>query len=275
LLAPLIWGFGFVATRLTLLGSGPFWSNALRFGLATAAMAPVIGVRGFRLQGNQVRAGVLLGVLLFGAFTLQTTGLVTTTVSHSAFITGLYAVATPMLAPLFGRWPKPTVFLASGLAVCGLGLLTAVHPGQVDFAHLNSGDLLTLGCAVVSALQILVADRVTTGADSISLNFVQLATVAVVSLPAALAVEGRLHFTPRPEAVFGLAYLAVLSSGIAFTVQLVAQKKMSPSVAAMIFLLEAPFGAIAGALFDGDRLNGTQWAGAGLMTLASLLALRS
>jgi drug/metabolite transporter (DMT)-like permease len=275
LLAPLIWGYGFVATRLTLLGSGPLWSNALRFGLASLAMAPLVAVRGFRLGRAQVWGGVLLGVLLFVAFAFQTTGLAATSVSHSSFITGLYAVATPLLAPLFGRWPKRTVVLASALAVCGLWLLTAVHPDRLDMSSLNTGDLLTLGCAIAAALQILAADRVTVGADSISLNFVQVVTVALVSLPVAFAMEGRLHFVPRPEAVFGLAYLAILSSGLAFTVQLVAQKRVSPGVAAMIFLLEAPFGAISGALFDGDRLSGTQWAGAGLMTVASLLAIRS
>jgi drug/metabolite transporter (DMT)-like permease len=99
--------------------------------------------------------------------------------------------------------------------------------------------------------------------------------VSLVSLPIAFALEGHLHFTAQPEVLFGLAYLAILSSGVAFTLQLVAQKRISPGVAAMIFLLEAPFGAICGALFDGDRLSNTQWAGAGLMTVASLLAIRA
>jgi len=279
LLAPLIWGFGFVATRLSLAGSGPLWSNALRFALASVAMAPLVGWRRLRLTRAQVASGVALGALLFLAFTLQTTGLVTTSVSHSSFITGLYAVITPLLAPFFGRWPKPMVLVASALAVVGLWLLTTAHPGQLDLHHLGSelrrGDLLTFGCAVVSALHILFADRVTTGADSLSLNYVQLTTVALICLPAALLFEGQLHFTVSPQAVFGLAYLAILSSGVAFTVQLVAQKRVSPGVAAMIFLLEAPFGAIAGLLFDGDHLTGSQWAGAALMTAASLLAIRS
>jgi drug/metabolite transporter (DMT)-like permease len=279
LLAPLIWGYGFVATRLSLGGSGPLWSNVLRFGLATLVMAPLLALRGLRLTRYQVMSGVLLGTLLAVLFAFQTAGLVTTSVSHSSFITGLYAVATPLLAPLFGRWPKPMVLVASALAVFGLWLLTTAHPGQLDpaglGAGLNRGDLLTLGCALVSAVHILVADRVTTGADSISLNTVQLATASLLSLPAALVLEGPLHFAPKPGALFGLAYLAILSSGVAFTVQLVAQKRVSPSVAAMIFLLEAPFGALAGAMFDGDHLTVTQWAGAALMTLASLVAIRS
>jgi drug/metabolite transporter (DMT)-like permease len=278
-LAPLIWGFGFVATRLTLAASGPLWSNALRFGLASLVMVPVVATRGFRLTRAQVASGALLGVLLFLAFSFQTTGLVTTSVSHSSFITGLYAVATPLLAPFFGRWPKPMVIGASALAVFGLWLLTTAHPGQVDLLRLGSelgrGDLITLGCAITSAIHILLADRVTPGADSISLNFVQLATVSLIALPAALLLEGRLQFAPSSAAIFGLVYLATLSSGLAFTIQLVAQKRVSPSVAAMIFLLEAPLGALAGTLFDGDHLTGTQWVGAGVMTLASLIAVRS
>jgi drug/metabolite transporter (DMT)-like permease len=242
-------------------------------------MAPLVGWRRLRLTRRQALSGVVLGLLLLVAFTLQTTGLVTTTVSHSSFITGLYAVMTPLLAPFFGRWPKPMVLVASALAVFGLWLLTTAHPGQLDLAQLgsglNRGDLLTFGCAVVSALHILVADRVTSGADSFSLNYVQLTTVALTALPVALLFEGQLHFATSPTAILGLVYLAVLSSGVAFTVQLVAQKRVSPGVAAMIFLLEAPFGAIAGLLFDGDHLTGSQWAGAALMTVASLLAIRS
>jgi drug/metabolite transporter (DMT)-like permease len=216
---------------------------------------------------------------LFLAFSFQTSGLVTTTVSHSSFITGLYAVATPLLAPLFGRWPKPMVIGASALAVFGLWLLTTAHPSQVDLlrlgAELGPGDLLTLGCALVSAVHILVADRATPGVDSFSLNYVQLTTVTLIAVPAALLLEGPLHFVPSQGALFGIAYLAILSSGLAFTIQLVAQKRVSPSVAAMIFLLEAPLGALAGTLFDGDHLTTSQWVGAGVMTLASLIAVRS
>jgi drug/metabolite transporter (DMT)-like permease len=242
-------------------------------------MTPLVAARGVNLSRAQVASGALLGVLLFLAFSFQTSGLVSTSVTHSSFITGLYAVATPLLAPLFGRWPKPMVLAASGLAILGLWLLTTAHPNQLDLlrlgTELGTGDLLTLGCAIVSAFHILLADRATPGADSISLNYVQLVTVTLIALPAAVLMEGPLKFAMSSRAVFGLAYLAILSSGVAFTIQLVAQKRVSPSVAAMIFLLEAPFGALAGTIFDGDHLTATQWAGAGIMTLASLVAVRS
>jgi drug/metabolite transporter (DMT)-like permease len=264
---------------MSLAGSGPLWSNALRFGLASLFMTPLVALRGLNLTRAQMMSGAFLGVLLFLAFSFQTIGLVTTSVTHSSFITGLYAVATPLLAPLFGRWPKPIVVAASALAILGLWLLTTAHPNQLDLlrigAELGSGDLLTLGCAVVSAFHILLADRVTPGADSVSLNYVQLATVTLIALPAAVVMEGSLNFAMSTRAIFGLAYLAILSSGVAFTIQLVAQKRVSPSVAAMIFLLEAPFGALAGTIFDGDHLTATQWVGAGIMTLASLVAVRS
>src|SRR5450432_1332585 len=109
LLVPLIWGFGFFATRLSLRGSGPLWANALRFTLASAAMAPIVAIRGLRLNRAQIASGALLGLLLFLAYSCQTTGLVTSTVSRTGFIAALYAVATPILAPFFGYWPRRIV----------------------------------------------------------------------------------------------------------------------------------------------------------------------
>ena len=123
------------------------------------------------------------------------------------------------------------------------------------------------------AAQILVADRVTGETDSLALNFWQLVGLAALSLVAAALVEGtpRVHWTE--QLVAAQAYLVVFSSIAAFTIQLHAQRRLPPTVAAMIFLLEAPFGALAGFLLSGDRLTVVQGAGAAAMLAACGIAI--
>ena len=270
LLGPLIWGAGFVATKVTLGGSGPLWANCVRFALAILVLFPMALPRLRRRGRRALRAGVLLGVFLFLAFTCQTAGMVTTGIAHSSFITGLYAVFVPLFGPFFGRHPKLSLLGATALALAGLALLTGVFSAS---AHVSPGDLLILGCAIVSAIHILIADRVAKEADSIALNWIQLATVAVISLGTAFALEGAPHITWSRNVVVGQLYLAIFSSGLAFTLQFWAQRRISPTVAAMIFLLEAPFGAAAGAAIYGERLSLVQMLGGMLMLVACYLAV--
>jgi drug/metabolite transporter (DMT)-like permease len=270
LLGPLIWGLGFVATKMTLTGSGPLWANGVRFVLASAVLLPMAFVRVRRLGARQLGAGALLGVFLFLAFSFQTAGMVTTSISHSSFITGLYAVFVPALGPLFGRHPRPALLGSAALALIGLALLTGLASAS---ARPTLGDALILGCAVTSAIHILIADRVAKAIDSIALNWVQLATVAACSIGVACAIEGGPQIRWSPSVVWGQLYLAIFSSGVAFTLQFWAQRRISPTVAAMIFLLEAPFGAAAGALWYHERLSGLQMTGALMMLAASYLAI--
>lgn len=270
LLGPLIWGFGFVATKSTLAGSGPLWANAVRFCLASAVLLP-LAVRGLRrVTWAQVGLGALLGVFLMLAFSFQTAGMVTTNVAHSSFITGLYAVFVPLFGLFFGKRPRALQLVAAALAVGGLVLLTGLATAE---AKVSAGDWLILGCAVVSAVHILIVDRVAKDTDPLVLNWLQLATVSVLSVGAALALEGPAQVRWTRAIVAGQLYLAIFSSGVAFTLQFWAQRRISPSAAAMVFLLEAPFGALAGRLFYGEQLGWLQWCGGLLMLGASYLAV--
>jgi drug/metabolite transporter (DMT)-like permease len=274
LLAPLIWGIGFVATKATLVGIAPQWSNTIRFALAAGLLLPLAWKELRALEASQFRIGMGLGVCLFAVFALQTQGLLWTSVSRSSFITGLYAVFTPLvgLLPwLGGVRPKRATLGALAVALIGLYLLTrsATDAGL----GLNRGDLLTLGCAVACAFHIALAGRAARNAGAFALNFVQLSVVAVLSLGSALAIEGPVHFQASTGVVTGLIYLVVFSSIAAFTLQFYAQRRMSPTAAAMIFLLEAPFGALGGALLMGERLSVSQAGGAVLMLAASAWAI--
>ena len=270
LAGPLIWGFGFVATKATLAGSGPLWANAFRFLFAIAVLLPFAARLLAHLSRRGLVSGIWLGVFLFAAFSFQTAGMVETSVAHASFITGLYAVFVPLLGPLVGRRPRPWQIAATGFALAGLVLLTGVASSAAPVGH---GDWLILGCAVVSAFHILLADRVAKDVDPIALNWVQLASVAVLSLIAARILEGPMAVRWLPRVLTGQLYLAVFSSGVAFTLQFWAQRRISPTAAAMVFLLEAPFGAIAGYLVYGERLSLLQALGALLMVGASYLAV--
>ncbi len=270
LAGPLIWGVGFVATKATLAGSGPLWANAFRFVFAIAILFPFAARAVSRLPKRHLISGMWLGIFLLAAFSFQTAGMVDTTVAHASFITGLYAVFVPLFGPLFGRRPRPWQLAAVGLAVVGLVLLTGIASSG---ARIGRGDWLVLGCALVSAIHILIADRVAKDVDPIALNWVQLATVAVLSVAAARAVEGPMAIKWLPSVVAGQLYLAVFSSGVAFTLQFWAQRRISPTAAAMVFLLEAPLGALAGYVAYGERLSLVQGFGAVLMMGASYLAV--
>ena len=270
LVGPVIWGVGFVATKATLSGSGPLWANALRFLFAIALLFPVAARAVSRLPKRHLISGMWLGVFLLGAFSFQTAGMVQTTVAHASFITGLYAVFVPLFGPLFGRRPRPWQLAAVALAIVGLMLLTGVASSG---ERIGRGDWLILGCALVSALHILLADRVAKDVDPIALNWVQLATVALLSVAAARLLEGPMAIRWLPSVVVGQLYLAVFSSGVAFTLQFWAQRRISPTAAAMVFLLEAPLGALAGYVAYGERLTLVQGFGALLMMGASYLAV--
>jgi drug/metabolite transporter (DMT)-like permease len=270
LIGPLIWGLGFVATKATLAGSGPLWANAFRFLFAIVVLGPFAARAVRRMPRRHLVAGGWLGVFLLAAFSFQTAGMVESSVSHTSFITGLYAVFVPLLGPLFGRRPRPWQLGAAGLAVVGLMLLTGVASAG---ATIGRGDWLILGCAIASAFHILMADRVAKDIDPIALNWVQLATVALLSVIGARLFEGRMAIRWLPQVVAGQAYLAVFSSGVAFTLQFWAQRRISPTAAAMVFLLEATFGAVAGYLAYGERLSVVPVLGALLMLGASYLAV--
>jgi len=270
LIGPLIWGYGFVATKATLAGSGPLWANAFRFLFAILLLFPIAARAVRRLPRRHFVSGIWLGVFLLGAFSFQTAGMVETTIAHASFITGLYAVFVPLLGAFVGRRPGRWQVVATVLAMVGLMLLTGLASSG---AHISHGDLLILGCALVSAVHILIADRVAKDIDPIALNWVQLATVAALSLAAARLFEGPMTVRWLPTVIGGQLYLAVFSSGVAFTLQFWAQRRISPTAAAMVFLLEAPFGALASYLVYGERLSLVQGLGAALMMGASYLAV--
>jgi len=266
--AAAIWGFGFIITIWILPFVGPLWISALRFGLTivSVGLASLLFPTLRNLfQREDVRKAMLPGLLLASMMVLQTWGLRFTSATNSGFITTLYVVLIPLVQSVFmGRRFSLWTLALILTALVGTALIAKLHLGDW-----NIGDLLTLGCALAAALHILAIDRFASSARSpLSLNTFQSLWAAVVCLPMALAWETFPSLDAPPVAWAGVAYLAFVSTMIAFLIQIRAQRLLAPVTASLLFLLESPFSAFFARIFLGDQMLPSQWWG-GVLILAS------
>jgi drug/metabolite transporter (DMT)-like permease len=206
-------------------------------------------------------------LLLFVAASLQQLGLVWTTAGKAGFITGLYIVIVPLLLALVWReWTTWSSWLAAGLATLGLFLLSV----QTGF-QLAPGDKWVLLGALVWALHVIAVGQLAPGHDPLRLALIQYAVCSLLSLPAALLLEPG-TWPGLLLAVPAVLYAGVLSIGLGYTGQIVAQRHTSPTHAAVILSLESVFAALSGWLALGEALSARQLAGCGLMLGGMLLA---
>jgi drug/metabolite transporter (DMT)-like permease len=274
LIVAVIWGSAFVAQRLGNEQVGPFTFNGVRFPVGSLVLLPFLGWR--RLRGvprDELRGGVLLGLLLFGGASFQQFGLVYTTAGKGGFITGLYVVIVPLLLALIwrerARWSD---WLGAGLAVAGMFLLSVeLSLGMQEEFRLAPGDGWVLVGAFLWALHVIAVGRLAPGRDPLRLALIQYAVCGLLSGVVALALE-RGTWADILLAGPAILYAGVLSTGLAYTGQIVAQRHAPPTHAAIIMSMEAVFAALSGWLALGERLTGQQLAGCGLMLAGMLLA---
>jgi drug/metabolite transporter (DMT)-like permease len=211
--------------------------------------------------------GLLLGLLFWGGFAFQTSGLAETTPSRSAFITSLSTPLVPVVSFLVHRSVPPALTLAAVL-LAAVGMYFLTLPDAAG-AGLNRGDLLTLGCAVLFAGQIVAAGHFSRRVRPTRLLAVEMATAALLSFLLAPLLE-----SPRviPNATLGLGLLFLTVSGLwTFYMQLRAQQVLSPTYTALLFMLEPVFAALTSFLVLGERLSPVQWGGAALILGAMAL----
>lgn len=254
-----VWGWSFVAKHDTLSIMAASTLNAWMFSLAALALLP-FSIRSFRLMGPRtwLSAG-LAGIVLFLAFSLQTSGTALTTPSNAGFITGLCTVFTPVLIYLMGKGrPSLKQGVGTGIAVVGLGLLS------LDGFTLHYGDLLVLGCAVCFALHIVMVSTFTTPALALASASIQLSVVGVLSL--IWSWSNNEFFVPTTLPVTTtLLVLALLATALAYAIQNRAQAVLPPEKVALILICEPIFGGLFGYFLAGDRLPAERLAGAGLI----------
>ncbi|HTJ95470.1 MAG TPA: DMT family transporter [Pararobbsia sp.] len=272
LLAAVIWGSAFVAQRLSAQDIGSFYYTGLRFLLGAAVVfvfcllipAQRKALRAIPSDRALLCAGGVLGVVTAVAISAQQIGLQYTKVANAGFITSLYVIIVPMMG-LFARHKTATgTWVGAVLAVVGMYFLSVD-----DRFTIQLGDWYQLVCAIVISGQVLLVGRYARVHDPLALSLVQFVATGLISLSVAAFVEPISPGAIR-AALPAILYGGGLSVGVAYTIQVVAQKRASPAHAAVIFSMEGLFAAIAGWLVLGETLSWRAIGGCALM-LAGLL----
>jgi drug/metabolite transporter (DMT)-like permease len=278
LLAAMIWGSTFVAQNLGMNGVGPFFYTGSRFLLGAALVLPLWSRRpawlGQPLPGGHHGAGGIklwtaglgLGLVLFAGVNAQQVGLLGTTVSNAGFITGLYVVIVPFMLLGMGQRMQASLWIAVGLAAIGLYLLSV----KADFA-VAPGDWLQLVSAFIWAAHVVLVGVLARRHDPLRLAIVQYLVCGGLSLAWGLWREP-LTLAGFMQALPAIVYGGALSVGVAYTLQVVAQKTAKASHAAIIYSSEGLFSAACGAWILDEQLGTRGLLGGGLMLAAMLLA---
>ena len=252
LLVAIIWGFAFVAQRSGMAVIGPFAFSAVRFALGAVSLVPVLLVQRWREPaggvvrlslGKRLLLSALMGALLFIAASLQQLGLVTTTAGNAGFITCLYVVLVPIVGIFLGRATGPGTWIGAVLALAGLYIISI--GGGLKLA---TGDLFELVGAFFWTAYILVIGPIGKRMDAVEFSIGQFATCSVLSLVTAVIIEPD-AFSGVRAALIPILYGGIMSSGVAFTLQVVAQRTAHPSHASIIFSMQALIAALGGVLF--------------------------
>lgn len=278
MLAAFIWGTAFVAQSVGADYVEPFTFNAARSAVAFLFLLALCGVfRAVRRRDPKaetapgsrkelVIGGVCCGLALTVASNLQQKGLETTTSGKAGFITALYIVIVPIAGIFLGKKAPKVIWVSVVLAVAGLYCLCITE----DFT-ITGGDFYILLCAFCFTAHILVIDHFTQRVDGVAMSCIQFLTAAVLSAAGMLLTE-----SPSLEALRTCAgpilYVGIFSSGVAYTLQILAQKDSNPTVVSLLLSLESVFATLSGAVILGDTMNGKEYFGCVLMLAAVVLA---
>jgi drug/metabolite transporter (DMT)-like permease len=282
-----IWGSTFVLIKGALVDSTPAAFNLIRMTLAFALLGVAYRRSWRAIHRTDIAAGALVGLCLALGYQFQTTGLARTTPSKSAFITGLVVVLVPFfslipgLRPPSARLPRWNAFLGAALAFLGILFLTApavttLHPTAPfniadllpDISSMNTGDILTFGCAIGFALHCIALGHVSPRISFRPLAILQVGFCAVF-MAASLPLIERPHVHLTSRLLIALAIAAILATAAAFSIQSWAQSILPSTHTALLLTLEPVFAWITSFLFTGERLGIRPAAGA-LLILAGI-----
>lgn len=269
--ATIIWGTAFVAQSMGMDHIGPFTFQAARCILAVISLLIMVAVMDRKdfWKGWKNRklwtSGLLCGVALLFATNLQQVGMVSTDAGKAGFLTAMYIVLVPILGSVLGRRPTKAAVISVVPAVAGLYLLSCAGVSGLAF-----GDLLLIGCAFCFAVQIILVDRFAGDLDSLRLNCVQCMVCVVGSCIGALTET--FSWEALGACWMPIAYAGVLSLGVAYSLQIVGQKFLEPTVASLLMSLESVFALVGGWLILGERMTWWELLGCGLMLGAVILS---
>lgn len=272
LLTATIWGTAFVAQSVGMDYVEPFTFTFARSIVGGIVLIPVIwffsrGQKRPILTKEELIGGICCGLALCAASNFQQIGIVHTTVGKAGFITALYVVIVPILGIFLKKKASFIIWISVGLSVVGLYLLCMTG----DSLRLAYGDFLVLVCALLFSIHIMIIDYFSPKGDGVRISCVQFFVCGIVSGVIMLFVEdvsvGNIMAAKMP-----ILYAGVLSSGVAYTLQIVGQKDMNPTVASLILCLESVISALAGWVILHEALTTRELLGCALMFAAIVLA---
>ena len=274
-LTALIWGCAFVAQSVGMDYVGPFTFNMARFLIGAIVLLPVIwfmdrqwktGAEKGAGQKTLIIGGICCGIALAVASTLQQWGILFTTVGKAGFITAMYIVIVPLLGIFIGKKVRPLIIGCVAIAVVGFYFLC-----MTESLRLGLGDFLVLLCAIAFSIHILVIDHFSPKVDGVKMSAIQFLTAAIISAVPTLLWEQPV-FTEILQAWQPVLYAGIMSCGVAYTLQIIAQKNADPTVASLLLSLESVFSVLAGWVLLGQGLSIKEMFGCVLIFCAIILA---
>ena len=271
----IIWGLAFVAQAAGMEHLGPLSFTASRCFVAVVFL--YLTYKFFMMKSASYReekfdmkrtlvGGSICGLVFTIAINLQQVSLIYTTAAKASFLTALYIVFIPVIGLFFGRRPSVKIMLCIFLAMVGTYLLS-IKGGL----KINRGDLIVILSALVFAIHILLLTKYSTNTNAVLVSLVQFAVCGVISLLGALVLEDiSMEAILKSQAT--ILYVGILSSGVGFTIQLMALKDLEPVVASMICSLESVFGALFGWLILSQEMTEREIFGAIIIFLATIFA---
>ncbi len=277
--AAMIWGVAFVAQSVGMNYVEPFTFNAVRILIAGIVLVFYILFRNYFDKRSNLKSkaitnsnkrdliigGILCGIALFAASSLQQIGLQYTTAGKAGFLTTLYIVIVPLLGILNKRGVAVKVWIGVIIAVFGMYLL-CINEG---FA-INKGDLLVIICALVFSVHILIIDRYSPLVDGVMMSCIQFFTCGVLSVIPMIMFE-RPEISSILEAWLPILYAGALSGGVAYTFQIIGQKGTDPAVSSLLLSLESVFAALGGFIILGETFTEREFIGSLLIFMAVII----
>ncbi|URN42146.1 DMT family transporter [Peptoniphilus genitalis] len=271
----IIWGLAFVAQAAGMEHLGPLSFTASRCFVAVVFL--YLTYKFFMMKSASYReekfdmkrtlvGGSVCGLVFTIAINLQQVSLIYTTAAKASFLTALYIVFIPVIGLFFGRRPSVKIIICIFLAMVGTYLLS-IKGGL----KINRGDLIVILSALIFAIHILLLTKYSTNTNAVLVSLVQFAVCGVISLVGALVLED-ISMDGILKSYVTILYVGILSSGVGFTIQLMALKDLEPVVASMICSLESVFGALFGWLILSQEMTEREIFGAIIIFLATIFA---
>ncbi len=264
LLTAFIWGVAFVAQSVGMDYIGPFSFNGARFLMGSIVLLPLVFVRrrkdkdkGLPRAGLKVTltGGICCGLALCSAALFQQIGIMYTTVGKAGFITTLYIIIVPIMSIFLGKKAGGKIWIGAVLAAAGMYLLC-----MSERLVLGKGDTYVFICAILFSVHILVIDHFSPKADGVELSCIQFLTAGVISSILAFIFEEP-ALQSFIDGIIPVAYAGIMSCGVAYTLQVVGQKNMDPTVASLILSMESVFSVLSGWIILGQALSAKEMFG--------------